>query len=468
MTEDSYLLDGNDKKKVNWFARLLKIAFILAALVLVIITVLANMGGNSDMLKQAVSQFVSKMFGGRPVQVDRLVNMSFFPSVGLDVEGIHVISKPENGTKIFSVGKMQAYMGFWHVATSRPRLRGLYFEDIKAIRGTFTPNELYIEKVFIDHDIETGTAALKGVGRVGVHPWTFEAGMQVFGSKGKYTYMLANDFPLNVDVADINFKTRIINHEDNYFKLEDFELTQGGKSVGGDITLSPAGAGLLKIKANFQTKDAVSDISADLLADLSNTTNQYSGTVMSEKLVLSEVLGDNSVFTILQRIRDVFGYTRVQEDTNPLGIFGSNDLKLDLQFSNIEMPSGQTQALQIPLHLEKGHLRLAHVLALPIENEIITITQKTESQQNISFLEPYLPIISSNQDQPACLIKRADEELDEITLEAFSYNFVQASLRAKSEQNECSDRVKKIPEPEPEEQQKEPDNAPATSEQQNR
>lgn len=451
MTDDSYLLDGNDKKKVNWFGRLLKIAFVLIAFGLVIITVLANMGGNSDTLKQGIVQFVSEMFGGRPVTVETLNNMSFFPRVGIDVEGINVISRPENGTKIMSVGKLQAYMGFWQVATRKPRLKGFYLEDVRAIKGALTPNELYIEKIYIDHDIETGTAELKGLGTLGVHPWNFTAGMQVFGAKGKYDFMLAHSFPIQFEIADITFETVFINHEDNYFKLENFVLSQGDKAISGNILLSALGKNLIKIKADLHTKDSKSAVNADLVADLSEATDKYSGTLTSEKMVLSEILGDDSVFTIFKRIRDLVGYTKLQEDKNPMAILGSNNLQLELDFSNILVRPDQLADLKIPLHLDQGHLRLGHILAVPVEKDIITITRDLEDKQDVSYLKPYLPIIPDQISAQKCTIENAGKKLDTITLEAFSYNFVQASLREKSENNECAQRVLKAPDPEPEE-----------------
>lgn len=459
MTDDSYLLDGNDKKKVNWFGRILKIIFVLIAFGLVIITVLANMGGNSETLKQGVVQFVSEMTGGRPVEVDALNNMSFFPRVGLDVEGIHVISRPESGTKIFSIGKLQAYMDFWHVATRRPRLKGFYIEEVKAIKGALTPNEFYVEKIFIDHDIEQSTAVLRGLGTIGVHPWNFSATMQVFGSKGKYDFMLAHEFPIKMQIADVTFETLFINHEDNYFKLENFTISHGDKALSGNILLSSLGRGLLKIKADMQTKDAKSTVAGDLVADLSESIDKYSGTIASEKIILSEIIGDDSVFTIFKRLRDVVGYTKLQENKNPMAILGANNLNLDLDLANIEIAPNQTKSLKLPLQLENGHLKLGHILAVPIEKEIVTISHNTEEMQDVSFLKPYLPVIPNSHNADKCQIENAGKELQTITLEAFSYNFVQASLRAKTEDNECAARVEKAPEPEPEPKEEQPQEA---------
>ncbi len=442
MTDDSYLLENNEKKKVNWFGRLLKISFILAAFFLVIITVLANMGGSSDTLKDAVTQFVSESFSGRPAEVDKLVNMSFFPSVGLDVEGIHVLTKPEDGIKIMSVGKLQAYMDFWHVATRKARLKAFYLEDVSAIKGAFLPNEIYIEKVFIDHDIENGIAHLKGNGKVGVHPWTLSAGMQVYGSKGKYEYTLGSSFPISLEIADVKLETNFINHEDNYFKLEAFSLIQGNKKIAGDILLSALGTDLVKIKTNIDIQNGSSVISADLVSNMKGRIDKYSGTIQSEKMVITDILGAESAFSIFKRVRDIFGYTERYQEENPMSILGPHNLDLNLDLKNMVLETNQTINVSVPLKLEKGHLKLADILAIPLEKDIITITSKTDGQ-DLSFLHQWLPVVPKTKIVDECRIERNGQEIQNLTLEKFSYDFVQASLQKTSEVSPCSKNIVK-------------------------
>lgn len=454
MTDNSYLLDGNDRKKVNWFGRLLKITFIFAAFLLVIVTVLANMGGNSEMLKEAVAQFVSQSFAGRPVEVDKLNNMSFFPSVGVNVEGVHVISRPENGTKLLSIGKAQAYMGFWQVATQRPRFKTFYFENIHAIRGAIFPEEFLIHKVYIDHDKVKNTAVLRGEGKIGVHAWQFSAQLDVFGSGGKFSYMLSRNFLLNIQVSDITFDATLINHEDNYFKIEEFKLAQGAQSIGGNIVLSTLSRDLMKITADINMNVQSSQISADLIADLAELVNKYSGKVSSDKIVLTDILGEGSAFTILSRLRDIAGYTRLQQEQNPMAVLGQNNLDLELSLNTIKLPNNETVSLNAPLKLDQGHLKFAHLLAIPVEKEIVTITQNQTNQQDISFLKQYLPVIPEQMkgEQENCRIERAGEVQENITLDEFSYDFVQTVLQKSAENHSCAQRVSKTPEPDEETQ----------------
>lgn len=323
MTDESYLLDGNDKKKVNWISRLIKIGFILLAFFLVIITVLANMGGNSDMLKHSVAQFVSEMFKGRPVEVDTLNHMGFFPTVGVDVEGINVLSKPENGVPILRIEKLKAFMSFWNVATRHPHFSGLYAENIAAIKGFITPNEFTLEKLFIDHDIEAKTAQLRGNGTIGAHPWHVTASLDIFGSKGNYSFMLARSFPLRFDLADVTFEGTFINHEDNYFKVENFTLNQGNHSIIGNATLSALDKKLMKAKLDLTFLQKSNRLNADILIH----DKKITGAATSDKIEMKDF---DMLFNMIIHVRKILGYAK------PENIAPEHAIDLELDFKDYE------------------------------------------------------------------------------------------------------------------------------------
>lgn len=306
MSDESYLLDNNKevKKEKNWLALIFKVTFILLACVLVGITVLYNMGGSSASLKDSVEKFVSNVFQGRPVEVENLVYMGFFPKMGFDVENIKVLSNQEDKHEIATVGKVQFFMGFWDVAFRVPRISGFYLSDFHAIKGTMGAQEFDIKKVFIDHDAESKTAILRGNGKIGDHPWSFTIDVDVleaqdfWKTKGNFSYMLPMEFPFTLDIADMHFEGNFLNHESGYYKFKDFELSSGNHKVSGNLVLSALGKRLIKIKGDLQTSADSADITPELIFDYSQEPMKISG----------EVIENTSIDFLVNRLQEIIAY----------------------------------------------------------------------------------------------------------------------------------------------------------------
>ncbi len=303
-----------EKKEKNWITRILKLTFILSALLLIGITVLYNMGGSNDSLKDSVQRFISGIFQGRPATVDRLVNMSFFPRLGFDAEGINVLSSADDDYKIVEIGKVQVFMGFWNVALRNPLVKQFYIEDFKAIKGALGPKEFYIEKIFINHDIENNSAQLNGNGKIGNDPWAFKIDIEIHGDKGNYSYMFGEISPFIFDIADINIIGKFIRHEDGYFKFEDFNITSEDIELRGDLTLSALGRKILKLRGELFSKDGNKPLSPDLIFDYSRSPVKIDGTISSG--ISKE---KDSILAILLKLREIAGYQiamKGEEDSN--------------------------------------------------------------------------------------------------------------------------------------------------------
>ncbi len=322
-----------DKKEKNWITRILKLIFILSAFLLVGITVLANMGGSNNGLKDSVEQFVSGLVQGRPARVEKLVHMSFFPRLGFDAEGINVLSSLEDGYNIVEVGKVQVFMKFWDVALRRPRVKQFYIEDFKAIKGAIGPREFYIEKIFIDHDIESGKAELKGNGKIGDDPWNFELSIDILGSKGNYRYIFKRAAPFIFNVAEINAKAVFIGHEDGYFKFEDFNIISGDIELNGNLVLSALGKKMLKLKGEVFSRGSEKPLSPDLIFDYSRSPVKIDGSI-SAKDFTNQI---KDIDILLQRFREIAGFKFVATDDE-----NSNWNNL-FDFSNVKILNPQAQ-----------------------------------------------------------------------------------------------------------------------------
>ncbi len=325
-----------DKKEVNWLSRILKLVFILLAFFLVGITVLFNMGGNSDSLKSSVQNFTSELFHGRPTEVDKLVYMSFFPRLGFDAEGIKVLSSIDEGYNIVEIGKIQVFMGFWDVAFRNPRVKQFYIGEFKAIKGAVGAKEFYIEKIFIDHDVENNAARLSGNGEIGDNPWAFNIDIEVSGSKGEYKYILKNIADFTFNVADISTKGTFIAHEDGYFKFENFEIISEDIEFNGDLTLSALGKKMLKLKGAITSKGSDNPLSPDLIFNYTKSPVKIDG-VISSNSSKQDIADAKNILLILEKLRDIVGYEAAKKDED------SYDWAALFDFSAVKITNTQEQ-----------------------------------------------------------------------------------------------------------------------------
>lgn len=361
MTVESPLLDNNYKK---WGSRFLKFTFFVIAFGLIFIMILANMGGKSDTLKVSVEKFVSEIFGGRPAVIGTLHNMSFFPKVGVSAENILIMSKAEDGFPIVTIDKLQLYMGFWNVATRDPRFSKFYIENFKAIKGVIGAQEFEIEKAYVDHDIEANTAQLRVNGKIGVHALSLIAGLDIYGSGGKYRYRLQEGFPLQIDLADLHFEGNFINHEANFFRIEDFTLTLGDQSLGGNVVLSALGDQLLKFKADLFTNDHSNVVNLDWVVDNTGARTKLAGDVSAKDIKFDDVFGENhSASSIIARIREVMGYNMMSDDVNDFRPLGSYDLDLAFNVESIDFSDIDARALSFKLKQDDTRISLSPVMS---------------------------------------------------------------------------------------------------------
>lgn len=365
MTDDSYLLNSKDKKnkQSNWTGFFLKLVFFICAFVLIIITVLANMGGSNETLHDGVKQFISGFFGGKPVQMERLVYMGFFPTVAIDVEGVSVFADDKTPYPLITLGRLQASMPFWNVATSSPKLTKFYMEKFSSVKGALLPAELVIDKAFVDHDIEGNTAFLRGNGKIGVHNWTLSIQLEISGSKQKYNYMLAPESQVNFDIADISFETVLIRNTSEFLKFRDFKLKYQDREMRGTVVVSALGERLLKIKGDVRTGDDSTILLPDLVLNLvGHDSKDLSGIITSEALDISDFTGEDSVFSVFSRFREIFGYEAVPKSGDKLALLGSYNLQLALDLKNVSLASNQsTRDVKLDLVQDNGRLKVGPV-----------------------------------------------------------------------------------------------------------
>lgn len=323
------------KNEKSWLGLLAKIIFFMSAFVIVILTVMANMGGSNETLKSGVTQFTSRIFSGRPVTLDRLVNMKFFPSVGVDFEGLHV--HPYNGSSenLVNVGKFKFYTSFWDVLIGAQKFKGVYATDITVKEGMWGDRAFSAESILVNHDVATGEAQLRGKGKIGVYDWSFVFDLEVSGFAGDYTFYFADTIPFKIELGDVTLTGDVQHYNGDYITLKNLVVARKDKQILGEVSISVLGELALKIKGHLKVNDADGVVSLDI--DLDRSTEgkpELAGSIKAVSLTQADLNGDHSLFAFVGRLLEVTSFSNLQEPILSALDFGQHynlDLNIDMQ-----------------------------------------------------------------------------------------------------------------------------------------
>lgn len=464
MSEDSHLLEPKEKKKrtpYEWFMLLLRICFFICAFALVVITVLANMGGSGEKWHEGVRGFISEFAGGRPANLRTLNSINFFPNVSIDIEGVEILAKPDDVVPLIKVEELRIGMPFLDVATRSPRIREFYVAGLSTIKGVFMPAEFVLNKIYIDHDQVSPQATLRADGKIGLQSWSMEAGLDVEKSIfGKNTYVLASKSSFAVDFADVHLSGTYNHVSSRHLKIEGFELRAGEKVVSGDIVISTVSKKLMKLQGTLNIQNGRTVISPDIIIDSSNkdgAPTHVSGEITSDKLVLDDVIGKQSVFGIFARIRELMGYTgELSRLDGAPSYFGKHDLNVHVFLQNVEADNAAYEALSFDLLKEVGRMRISEVIGkderqlMPplillqkADNKFLTFIMQEGTLDN-GLLRPWLDNLP---DEVSCAVGELQENESSwklalsdknIELPKEQYDFVQASLHKAGKGSPCS------------------------------
>ena len=177
----------------NWAGRLLKIGFIVGAIIAIMLTILFNMGGSTSTLKFAVEDYITQV-SGLGANVEQLNRMTFFPNISVDAEGIRLKridaeamkawaeaeqAKPEEeqgktmpplidfNAPDGSIGKFVLSMSFWDVSFGLGRsIKNIQVKNVYLKPGIVSHKAITIDVIEIDETPE-GKPFLNAEGQLG-------------------------------------------------------------------------------------------------------------------------------------------------------------------------------------------------------------------------------------------------------------------------------------------------------------
>lgn len=353
----------------RWFSRLLRLVFILAAIFLVFITVLANMGGTSSTLKGSAEGFISELFGHKTTHISKLVKLSFFPSVGMDIEKVQVVDpKPEGSLKpekiVAVASKVKYYMDFWDVAFGRSQFSSLLIEDVVLSPKVFGEKQLNIKRIYVDQDKEQTRGKILASGAYGKDAWNASAGIEVVTVFGKKRFLLSDRIPFEINAADLNISGSMVKSDDGFMKVEQFKLSDKSNVLQGDLYFSLVAESVLKLKGDLTfTSGLKKNISLDLLLDFNKPVIEVTGNVTGGDFAFSDVFGEKSLRTLFNNaykiVREAQPYKELSEQAG--WILSAAEIDVQFDIKNIVLENKSLADLAMQMKFKNGNLSAENV-----------------------------------------------------------------------------------------------------------
>lgn len=295
------------QKDTGWVSGILKLVFFVSVFFAVIFTVMANMGGASDTLKESIEGFVSQTFNGKPAKIERLNNMSFFPKIGFDIEGLKVHEKEGAISPILSIEKAKVYISFWDVILKHPQFSALSVENLKAEKGVFGPERFFIEKMYIDHNREENVAIIHTNGMAAGRQWSFDLGTEIHGKPGAYSYRMTNEKPFTLQLEDLIITGLMTDKVKDYLRFENLSVTTNdAELLSGTLSISMMDLNLLKMRGDVTFGKNKSSLQPEIVFDYGQEPIKLSGTLKSREISAEDVIGQNSLETLYEKTRGLF------------------------------------------------------------------------------------------------------------------------------------------------------------------
>lgn len=227
------------KEKRGRFSLLMKILFCISALILVVFTVLANMGGNSEFHRQSIEQFALESTGFRG-RVRTLHNMTYFPTFSVDLEDMELLAGPDGelDVPVVRIEAVRLALTFREVIFRTGRMRVFNLQGIEIAPGILFEKPVQLRHIAIS-DTGEGIAIFGGQGHIGAAPLEFSMDMSARGSGRQRIYNFEPTRAATLKIGDINVSAVLQNGINPFLAAQDIKITRAGNIVAsGHINTS--------------------------------------------------------------------------------------------------------------------------------------------------------------------------------------------------------------------------------------
>ncbi|NCT41687.1 MAG: hypothetical protein GW778_08520 [Alphaproteobacteria bacterium] len=261
----------------KWLGRLAKLSFFLIAFLGVVITVLFNMGGDSDTLKGAIEDYITAS-SGYATKIKTFNNMTFFPNISVDAEGI-ILKKPdikamqawadeeaqkpeeERGTTpppidFFNpdatIEKAIIAIGFWDVTLAHNKnIKNIQIRNAEFKAGTVHEKPLHIETLGIDETPE-GKPFIALSGALGSDKFSGGLDIESIGTRSNPKYKLGEEGAFDFKVGNITMTGILRPRTMGGLHIRDLKIINNEQEIiDATFTFIRGAEGNIAINGNF-------------------------------------------------------------------------------------------------------------------------------------------------------------------------------------------------------------------------
>ncbi len=333
------------KERRSWLGFLTKFLFCLTAFVFVILTILANMGGNGDFHKSSVEQFASEITGF-PAKLKTLHGINYFPSISVDLEDLDIMPDLTSEMAIGHVDRAQISLGFWDVLIQNGKMKVLDIQGLYTLPGLFLNKTIALKHLSIVDD-GAEKAKLEGQGTIDNVSLLFWMDMKIEGSDRSKKYHFEPRRNVNIELGDIKITAVLQNGFNPYLSIQDLKITKAGNDVvTGRIDISDRRRREMTIEGDVTLVQNGTVLKPDLIFD--KQAHALWGTITSENFSEKDFDTGSYFDEVVKALIIILGDPKT--DAMLLdGYFAAQKVELDLK--------GE-KTYQGPLKFKDNHLSL--------------------------------------------------------------------------------------------------------------
>ncbi len=212
----------------KWAGRLIKTCIVIAIIIALVLTVMVNMGGNSDTLKGAIEDYL--MSSTRySAEIETLHKMTFFPNIGANIEGLEM-KNPEDELQVIRIQNANIALGFWDLMLGDRSIRAFQIKNAVFAPGTLMRQTTTIDELGIDEDAN-GRAFLTLDGKIGDQKISGNLDLESSGSIKKRKYKIGEESKIAITLESLNLSGVLKPRAVGGFHFKDFMLTHNDAQV---------------------------------------------------------------------------------------------------------------------------------------------------------------------------------------------------------------------------------------------
>lgn len=306
------------------FWRLIKLTLILGVIIFILLSVLARLGGNGPVLREALEDVFSQNTGYK-AKIYNLNYMSFFPSTGIDAENIEFYRVVEEGmprgNAMITIDKIVVSFGFWDLLLSKNTIRNFLLQNAQIEAGGLLNAPINIESAAINEDAGN-QAALRINGTIGESPAEIEVEFDNLGTPHNPQYSVKEERKVFAKLEDLNARA-IIKNSAHGINAHNFVLNEGEQRIMSgefNVVLLDNNSWKLGVEGVISRDNApfVAQISSDNIDGKTKIT----GLIKADRAQQKELGEHGSLYKIAQKM---------------VGILNPEMRNKPLEFNNVDM-----------------------------------------------------------------------------------------------------------------------------------